>query len=100
MFTADPVSGNRTVTAIEAVAGLADGLVAGTCSRTATAFARASSPNARRRVQRPVLTDAQLVELADVGRLLARELGGPQDIEWCLAGDAISVVQSRPITTL
>ncbi len=30
MFTADPVSGNRTVTAIEAVAGLADGLVAGT----------------------------------------------------------------------
>ncbi len=100
MFTADPVSGNRTVTAIEAVAGLADGSSPGPCSRTAT-----RSRGRRHRTHAGGLQGRSSRmpswwSWPMSGGSLARELGGPQDIEWCLAGDAISVVQSRPITTL
>ncbi len=46
------------------------------------------------------LTDAQAVELAQLGRRIEAHLGRPQDIEWCLADDRFAIVQSRPITTL
>jgi rifampicin phosphotransferase len=47
-----------------------------------------------------VLTDAQVVRLAQLGRRIEAHFGRPQDIEWCLAGNDIQIVQSRPITTL
>jgi pyruvate,water dikinase len=46
------------------------------------------------------LTDAQAVELVQLGRRIEARFGRPQDIEWCLAGDGFQIVQSRPITTL
>ena len=52
------------------------------------------------RQQQPALTDAQVVELARLGRRIEAHFGCPQDIEWCLADDDFHVVQSRPITTL
>ena len=41
-----------------------------------------------------------MVRLARLGRRIEAHLGGPQDIEWCLADDGFHIVQSRPITTL
>ena len=47
-----------------------------------------------------MLTDAQVVRLAQLGRRIEAHFGLPQDIEWCLVDDDFQIVQSRPITTL
>jgi len=46
----------------------------------------------------PCLSDEVIRRVAAIGRRLDAELGGPQDIEFCVAGEAISVVQVRPVT--
>lgn len=48
----------------------------------------------------PVLTVPQRARLAELGIGIAHRRGVPQDIEWTLAGDTISIVQSRPLTAL
>ena len=52
------------------------------------------------RQEQPVLTDAQVVRLAQLGRRIEAHFGCPQDIEWCLTDNDVQIVQSRPITTL
>src|SRR5258708_24306508 len=52
------------------------------------------------RQEQPVLTDAQILRLAQLGRSIEAHFGRPQDIEWCLVDDVFHVVQARPITTL
>ncbi len=52
------------------------------------------------RQEQPALTDAQVVRLVQLGRLIEAHFGLPQDIEWCLVDDSFQIVQSRPITTL
>lgn len=50
--------------------------------------------------ERPLLDDEQARTLAALGRTIQAHFGGPQDVEWCLAGGRFQIVQSRPITTL
>ena len=123
LFTADPVTSDRTVVSIEAVPGLGEALVSGRLNPdrykvrdgaiTATsvvtqAFAVRASPAGGiedvaidpDRRDRPALTDAQVLALAELGRRVEAHLGRPQDVEWCLTGDGFEIVQSRPITTL
>ena len=123
LFTADPITGNRKVAAVEASFGLGEALVAGLVNAdaykvrddeiVAKAVAtkqlainalpaggteeRAIDPA---RQEQPALTDAQVVQLAQLGRRIETHFGRPQDIEWCLVDDDFSIVQSRPITTL
>ena len=100
LFTADPVTGNRKLVAIEAIAGLGEDLVAGLVNADAFTV-RAGEIVARTvRQDQPVLTDAQLTRLAQLGRRIEAHFGRPQDIEWCLDEDDFQFVQSRPITTL
>jgi pyruvate,water dikinase len=100
LFTADPTTSNRRVASIEAVPGLGEALVAGRVNPDVFAV-RADAVLARtERQERPVLTDAQAVALAQLGRRIEARFGRPQDIEWCLVGDAFAIVQTRPITTL
>lgn len=95
LFTADPVSGNRRVATVEATVGLGDALVSGLVSPDAWAVRDGQI------VQRgQVLTDAELLELVALGRRVEAHFGCPQDIEWCLVGEGLQLVQSRPITTL
>ncbi len=100
LFTADPISGNRTVVAIEAVRGLGDALVSG--KATPDRYRVRSGGRVEQTLADcdAVLTDAQIDQLAALGRRVEGALGCPQDIEWCLVGDAFSIVQARPITTL
>ena len=99
LFTADPVAGNRHVTVIEATSGLGEAFVAGHAN--ADVFRVRGTVVARRpATERPTLTDEQAARLAQLGRRIESHFGHPQDIEWCLAGEELSVVQSRPITTL
>lgn len=123
LFTADPVSGNRTVATVDAGFGLGEALVSGlvnpdvytvrhdeVVSRTvaAKALALEARPGGGtrqvtvdpRRQRQPVLTDEQLLRLVHLGRRIEAHFGRPQDIEWCLDGDGFHIVQSRPITTL
>lgn len=123
LFTADPLTGNRHVITIEAIPGLGEALVGGAVNpdayrlskgqvverriaveaRTEEARPTAGTPEVERAPGRgsgPVLTDAQLLRLAELGARIATSLGHPQDVEWCLRDDEIYVVQSRPITTL
>jgi pyruvate,water dikinase len=123
LFTADPVTSNRLVAAVEASFGLGEALVSGLVTpdiykvRDGEVVAKAvatkqlaihASPVGGtheqaiepERQQQPALTDAQVVRLAQLGRRIEAHLGRPQDIEWCLVDDAFRIVQSRPITTL
>ncbi|MFZ5446357.1 MAG: phosphoenolpyruvate synthase [Myxococcota bacterium] len=99
LFTADPLSGNRKVSAIEATPGVGEPLVAG--RTTPDVFRVREGVIVERKVgARSTLTDAQVARLARLGRHVEAQLGSPQDLEWCLVGDDFQFVQSRPITTL
>src|SRR5262249_35259998 len=99
-FTADPLSGNRTVTAVEAVVGHGEALVSGLTNadsyrvRDGAIIARTIA------TKQPALTEHQVLRLARLGRHIEAHFGRPQDIEWCLVDDDFQIVQSRPITTV
>ncbi|GIE32730.1 putative phosphoenolpyruvate synthase [Actinoplanes italicus] len=100
LFTADPITGDRRVSAVDAVFGLGEALVSGLVNpdgfkvRDGVVVGRAIA------AERPALTDEQVVRLVALGRRIEEHFGRPQDIEWCLTGDDFQIVQSRPITTL
>ncbi|MFI9382594.1 rifamycin-inactivating phosphotransferase [Kutzneria sp. NPDC052558] len=123
LFTADPVTGNRTVSTVDASFGLGEALVSGLVNpdvfkvrdgevvdKTIAAKQRAvqAEPGGgtrevvidEQRQELPALTDEQAVRLVELGRRIEAEFGCPQDIEWCLVDDGFRIVQSRPITTL
>ena len=123
LFTADPVTSNRKVVSIEASFGLGEALVSGlvnpdvykvrdgeivakaVAAKQLAIHARPAGGTQQVAIgpesqQQPALTDAQIVRLAQLGRLIEAHFGLPQDIEWCLVDDGFQIVQSRPITTL
>jgi phosphoenolpyruvate synthase/pyruvate phosphate dikinase len=123
MFTADPVTSNRKIVSVEASYGLGEALVSGRVNADSyqvrdgdvvaevigtKRLAIVASPDGgtveetvtQDRRGQSALTDAQVVELARLGRQIEAHFGQPQDIEWCLDDDGFAVVQSRPITTL
>lgn len=123
LFTADPVTSNRRVASVEATFGLGEGLASGIVNpdvhtvrdgRIVTSrIARKDRavvpvPGGGTRLvdvdaasrERPVLDEQQVLALVSLARRIEAHLGGPQDIEWCLTGDELVIVQSRPITTL
>ncbi len=105
LFTADPVTGNRKVSSIEASFGLGEALVSGLVNPdvykvqgervVATVLAPRQAPRAG-----ALLTERQALELSRLGRRIEAHFGCPQDIEWCAADGLFHFVQSRPITTL
>jgi pyruvate,water dikinase len=100
LFTADPITGNRRVATIEATTGLGEPLVSGRVKADVYSVRRGAVVSRTPRLPRTALSDDQVVGLAELGRRIESHFGQPQDIEWCLADARISVVQSRPITTL
>jgi rifampicin phosphotransferase len=123
LFTADPVTSNRKVVSVESAFGLGEALVSGRMPsdvyqvRESDIVAKAIAtkqlavhpspaggtqelPIEAERQDQPALTDAQVVQLAQLARRIEGHFGLPQDIEWCLVDDSFQIVQSRPITTL
>lgn len=100
LFTADPVTSDRTVVAIEAVLGLADALVSGLVTAASYRVRGSELLDAPGDTDRRALTDEQAIELAVLARRIEAHFGTPQDIEWCLVDGGYWIVQSRPITTL
>jgi pyruvate,water dikinase len=100
VFTADPLTGNRTVTSVEAILGLGEALVAGRANADAYEVRDGSITAATVADDQPVLTDAEVLRLTELSGTIERHFGCPQDIEWCLVDGDFQFVQSRPITTL
>lgn len=48
----------------------------------------------------PKLSDAQVVELSEIGQRIESHYGSPQDIEWGLVDNTFFLLQTRPITTV
>jgi len=127
LFTADPVTGHRQRTVVDAGFGLGEALVSGLvnadlyrvdrrtgelleCRVGDKHLAIFSLPGGgtEERLLSPedrtarVLDDDELATLVDLGEQVERLYSGaPQDVEWCItaAGEAF-LVQARPITTL
>jgi pyruvate,water dikinase len=95
LFTADPVTGSRATIVGNHVRGLGERLVAGDTNAPSFTLRRPrggySGPEELRRYAKPLYRLAERLE---------RELGGPQDIEWAIAGGRLALLQARPITTL
>lgn len=123
LFTVDPVTSNRKVTSIDASFGLGEALVSGIVNAdvykirngeiidkkiSAKKLAIYASPEGGTKEQpikpelqhRQTLTDEQILQLGQIGKMIEKHFDQPQDIEWCLANDKFYTVQSRPITTL
>src|SRR5262249_14361815 len=99
LFTADPITGRRQRTAIDAVRGLGEALVSGRVDPDHYLVDTKRGAVLERRGE--ILSDAQLREIARVGARVETHFGAPQDIEWARAGsDDVWIVQSRAITTL
>ncbi|MEV4176459.1 PEP/pyruvate-binding domain-containing protein [Nonomuraea sp. NPDC049709] len=122
MFTADPVTGARDTTVINASWGLGEAVVGGqvtpdaivvtggavTESRTGdkkvmtvrTAAGTEERPVPEELRGAPVLDDAQALELAGLGARIQDLYGTPMDVEWTRRGGTFAIVQARPITGL
>jgi phosphohistidine swiveling domain-containing protein len=102
-FSADPVSGRRTVAVVAAVPGLGDTLVSGDADAGAYEVTPSGVVTLRSRREgaaTSVLTDAQAAAVAALARKCEQHFGRPQDIEWALEHERVLLLQSRPITTL
>lgn len=123
-FSADPVSGRRGVTVIQAVYGLSAALVNGDVvgdtylvSREGQILERRLALQTQRQQmspagslsweavpaaeqQRAVLTDGQILAIAQLARTISHHQARPQDIEWAWVDGHLYLLQARPITTL
>jgi phosphohistidine swiveling domain-containing protein len=117
LFTANPVTGTRGETVIDASRGPGQAVVSGAVNPdhfavdSATGrilqLARGRYDAAADDLQpgdaggQPSLADAQVRALTALGLAAQRLFGEPQDVEWVIdAGGTIWLTQSRPITTL
>lgn len=124
LFTADPVTGHRGHSVIDASPGLGEAVVSGMVNpdhfvvdtggvvvqrrlgdKRVVISSRPGGGTEQRTgtadVGQSCLPDAQLRELAALGRRVQSHYGTAQDIEWALdASGAWWLTQARPITTL
>jgi pyruvate, water dikinase len=110
MFTRSPVTGDRSVVAIEATWGLGSALVSGDVTPDSFIISKVTGEITTRRVapkilihsylsngpgvtveetpaslrEAPSLTDDEIRALAAIGRRVEAHYGAPQDIEWAL----------------
>ncbi len=100
-FSADPVSGDRTVVVVSAIAGLADKLVGGEADGDSYRIgAHGETLDAELVGAAPVLSEAERGEVAALARRAEEHFGSPQDIEWAFDARGLHLLQSRPVTTL
>jgi len=123
LFTANPLTGKRQETVIDATFGLGEALVSGQVEPdhyvidpvsgkilTKVLGAKAvvihgksdGGTNTIRQAadERQALPDEHIMALTHLGQQAEAYFGSPQDMEWAWAEDHMFVVQSRPITSL
>ena len=124
MFTVDPISQNKDILVIEGAYGLGDYIVQGVVTpdhfeiskskkeiikkeihtqeimevRSANGVKKVSVSASLQKKQK--LSDAHVLQLAEIGKRIQNHYLAPQDIEWAYASNTIYITQARPITTL
>jgi pyruvate,water dikinase len=123
-FGVDPVTGDRDAVVISAVYGLGEGLVSGELDAdTYTLRGERIESIIAAKTERvvfdrnggrfttfepveaglrniPALSEEQVREIAERTRELNDLFDHPQDVEWCIAGGKLYILQSRPVTTI
>jgi len=125
MFTIDPASGARDRLVIEGAFGLGEAVVSGSVSPDRYVVLKDGLKIDQREVRRkelaivslpgggtetrelddeegnrPVLSDAEVRTVAELGVRIERHYGSPQDTEWAFDADGdVWMLQSRPVTT-
>lgn len=94
LFTADPVTGSREQMTGNFIEGLGDRLVSGEVNPDIFTLGVSEG-----RYEGPARVKPYAPKLYEIASRLEEELGRPQDIEWAVAGGAVHLLQSRPITT-
>lgn len=123
LFTANPLTGNRHETVIDAAFGLGEALVSGQVepdryvvetasgritnrmlgSKALAVHSRdggGTSASHQSAADIQALPDSQITALVELGRQSEVHFGCPQDMEWAWADGKMYVVQSRPVTSL
>ncbi|MDX1436136.1 MAG: PEP/pyruvate-binding domain-containing protein [Anaerolineales bacterium] len=95
LFTADPVSGSHAAMTGNFIEGLGDRLVSGEATGHPFSIDTKSGE-----YDGPPELAPHARDLFKMARRLVSELGGPQDIEWAVAGGRLFVLQARPVTTM
>ncbi len=98
VFTANPVTGDRSQTVITAVRGLGERLVSGQADGDEWIVERDRAWRTRR--TEDALDDRQAKAVAQLARRVQSDRGTQQDIEWAFAGGRLFLLQSRPMTAL
>ncbi|WP_017559495.1 PEP/pyruvate-binding domain-containing protein [Nocardiopsis baichengensis] len=97
LFTADPLSGSRSVMVADAVRGLGTAVVDG----SGVPDHYEMGPDGTEGPEDGCLSAAQVEELRAAGERLQRHFGSPQDAEWAYDADGVLwLLQSRAVTTL
>ncbi len=123
LFTANPLTGKRSETVIDATLGLGEALVSGQVEPDHYVVDSPSGKILNKMLgakalsiqgqsgggtvtlrspasDRQALPDEQIMALTRLGQQAAVSFGGPQDMEWAWADGQLFVVQSRPVTSL
>jgi pyruvate,water dikinase len=124
MFTRSPLSGDKSVVAIDASWGLGSAVVSGDVTPDSFVVSKVTGdvkrnvavktrwhrpdPSGHGVVEtdvpadlqaRPSVSDAEIAELVAIARTVEAHYGCPQDIEWAIAEDGgVFLLQSRPET--
>ncbi len=125
MFTIDPATGNTDRLVIEGAFGLGESVVSGSVSPDRYLVHKDGLAIEKREVRRkeltietlpdggtatrelsgeeaeqPVLSDEEVLEVAELGVQIEAHYGAPQDTEWAFDPDGrVWMLQSRPVTT-
>ncbi|WP_232380113.1 PEP/pyruvate-binding domain-containing protein [Polyangium fumosum] len=103
LFTVDPVAQRADRMLLEVAPGLGEAVVSG--HTTGDVYRLRREPlgideRERRVPGRPAPSDSLVLRLSRLGLDLEAHFGCPQDVEFAFEGDAVYLLQSRPITTL
>jgi len=97
-FTANPLTGERGEVLLTAVSGLGERLVSG--EAVGDEWVVRDENATPRRESEGALTAGQAHEVAQLARRVEAHFGSPQDVEWAISGDALYLLQARPMTAL
>jgi len=123
LFTANPLTGKRSETVIDAIWGLGEALVSGqvepdhyvvdlaqkqiiSSQQGEKAVVIRGKEGGGVEIQQgepdapPALRETQIFALAEEGQKIAALYNAPQDIEWAFVGNELFILQSRPVTSL
>lgn len=125
MFTADPLTQSRDIISVDAGFGLGEALVSGLVSPDTYKYKKSAKKIIEKTIadkrlailplagggtntvelndeqaKFQVLTDQQILALAEIGLTIEKHYGFPQDIEWCVEENVIYIIQARNITSL